>query len=335
MSLPTIGDLSQSYTARLSIARLGRELTTLGQEVTTGVTADVAGKMKGDTAPLAAVARGLGAVSAYETAVKETTILTRATQLSLERAQGRVGDFAERAIQVSTGALKVPFDAMVTQARQSFEGLIGDLNTVAGGVSLFAGARTDGAATRDATAILADLSALTEAAATVAEVDAVIEDYFSEGGAFAGADYLGGDTMRAPVKVGPNDAVDFAPRADAAEIRDALKVLARVAVLEGDTLAGDQSARMDLVRGGIGGAVAAQDGLIALQARGGVVEERLEAAGARAAAERSGLEQARLDMISIDPFEAATRLEQSQVQLESLYAITARLSRLNLTDYMR
>jgi flagellar hook-associated protein 3 FlgL len=47
------------------------------------------------------------------------------------------------------------------------------------------------------------------------------------------------------------------------------------------------------------------------------------------------LEIARADLVAIDPFEAATRMEAAQTQLETLYSVTARLSRLSLVDFLR
>lgn len=335
MSLPTIGDLSRSYAASLSMARLGRELTSLGREVTTGLAADVAARMQGDTAPLAAVERGLQRVSTQERTLAETRSLVAATQLGLERSQARIGAFAERALQVSSGGVGVAFDAVAAEARAGFEGMIADLNMQAGGIALFAGVATDGRATREAGAILADIAAAAAGAATPADLEAALDAYFAPGGAFESNDYLGAGQSRAPVQVAPGENVDFAPRADAAEIRAGLKALARVAVLGAGVLAGDPGARRAVMSAGIAEAMAARDGLVGLQALGGVAGERLDLAGTRAAAERGGLETARLDMISADPFEAATRLEQTRMQLESLYAVTARLSRLNLADYMR
>jgi flagellar hook-associated protein 3 FlgL len=44
---------------------------------------------------------------------------------------------------------------------------------------------------------------------------------------------------------------------------------------------------------------------------------------------------ARSDIVSVDPFEVATELQNLQVQLETIYTITARLSGLSLTKYLR
>ena len=43
----------------------------------------------------------------------------------------------------------------------------------------------------------------------------------------------------------------------------------------------------------------------------------------------------RRGIVAADPFETANALEAAKTQLETLYALTARLSRLNLADYLR
>jgi flagellar hook-associated protein 3 FlgL len=50
---------------------------------------------------------------------------------------------------------------------------------------------------------------------------------------------------------------------------------------------------------------------------------------------RHALEMTRARIVNVDPYESATRLEAAQIQLETLYALTARLGRLSLTDFLR
>ena len=62
---------------------------------------------------------------------------------------------------------------------------------------------------------------------------------------------------------------------------------------------------------------------------------QIEAARTRNAAEETSLGILRSDIGSVDPYEAGTRLEAIQSQLESLYLVTARVSRLSLAEYLR
>jgi flagellar hook-associated protein 3 FlgL len=47
------------------------------------------------------------------------------------------------------------------------------------------------------------------------------------------------------------------------------------------------------------------------------------------------LETGRQSLIGADPYESATRLQETQARLEALYTITARTARLSLTEYLR
>ena len=43
---------------------------------------------------------------------------------------------------------------------------------------------------------------------------------------------------------------------------------------------------------------------------------------------------ARTGMVQIDPYDAATRLQNTETQLQLIYTLTARISRLSLADYL-
>ena len=72
-----------------------------------------------------------------------------------------------------------------------------------------------------------------------------------------------------------------------------------------------------------------------LQARLGHAEQQVEQASVRISAQQSSYGIARNDLVSADPYETATRLQAVQQQLETQYTLTARLSRLSLTEYLR
>ena len=72
-----------------------------------------------------------------------------------------------------------------------------------------------------------------------------------------------------------------------------------------------------------------------LAARLGISEGRIEAAQSRNAADLLAHEMAQADLIRSDPERLAMELEAVQTNLETVFAITARLSRLSLTDFLR
>ncbi|MDG1170848.1 MAG: flagellin, partial [Sulfitobacter sp.] len=78
----------------------------------------------------------------------------------------------------------------------------------------------------------------------------------------------------------------------------------------------------------------AGDDVIALRADVGFVEARIEKIGARNSAEATSLEYAKRALLEIDPYEAATKLEEAQFQLQSLYSVTVRMSQLSLVNFI-
>jgi flagellar hook-associated protein 3 FlgL len=74
--------------------------------------------------------------------------------------------------------------------------------------------------------------------------------------------------------------------------------------------------------------------LTGLRADLGFAEARIEESMARNASSRTSLEYARASLLEADPFETATRLDEVQFQLESLYAVTVRTSGLNLVNFL-
>ena len=77
-----------------------------------------------------------------------------------------------------------------------------------------------------------------------------------------------------------------------------------------------------------------QEGVVRLQSQLGFAEERIAQAESRIETEITSLGIARNDLLSVDVAESASALEQVQSQLELLYTITARSSRLNLANFL-
>jgi flagellar hook-associated protein 3 FlgL len=72
-----------------------------------------------------------------------------------------------------------------------------------------------------------------------------------------------------------------------------------------------------------------------MQARIGAQEARAADGLARAEARAASLQIIRTELLEADPYETATALESATQRLDALYLVTARLSRLSLTEYLR
>jgi flagellar hook-associated protein 3 FlgL len=117
-------------------------------------------------------------------------------------------------------------------------------------------------------------------------------------------------------------------------VRDTLKGLALAAMLDRGTLGGNAAQRAELAKTAGAVLLEAADARGALAARIGTAQERTANAATRNMAEATALQIARIGMVSADPYEAATALTEAESQLDTLYAVTARLSRLSLANYL-
>jgi flagellar hook-associated protein 3 FlgL len=77
-----------------------------------------------------------------------------------------------------------------------------------------------------------------------------------------------------------------------------------------------------------------QDDLTSLRAQIGFAEARIDSMATRNASESVSLEYAKGTLLAADPYETATRLEEVQFQLQSLYAVTVKTSQLSLVNFL-
>jgi flagellar hook-associated protein 3 FlgL len=106
------------------------------------------------------------------------------------------------------------------------------------------------------------------------------------------------------------------------------------ALLDRGALAGNTAERAALAGASGEDLLAAKDRLVALRAGVGDAEAAIDRARPHAS-ERAAAELASAAIVEADPFRAAAELQAVQGQLETLYAVTARLTRLSLTEYLR
>jgi flagellar hook-associated protein 3 FlgL len=115
-----------------------------------------------------------------------------------------------------------------------------------------------------------------------------------------------------------------------------------VEVLKGTALAAlvfaipslDQQTKSDILQDAGKQLFDASSGVIAVQARLGFDEAIVERASAESEAQSTYLRISQNQLVNADPFETATKLQAIQLQLETHFAVTARLSELSLLRYI-
>lgn len=333
MSTISLGDLAQSYMLRRQNTDLKSDLQRLTTELTTGTAADTGRHVGGDYSPLAGIDASLSRLQGYKATTSEAALLTGAMQTVLNTVEGMASGLGPSLLAASNaGATQVNLAA--GDARQKLDTAVALYNTDLGGRALFAGVATDGNAVVDVETLLTALDLEILGATTANDLEARIAAWFEAPAGYATAGYLGGGPLTS-VAVAPGETANLDFTAADPGIRDTLKGLAMAAMLGRGALAGDPSARADLARLAGENLISSQTSRTNMAARLGTVEGQVETASMRNSAEASALGIARNGITAIDPYETASRLEATRQQLEMLYTLTARISRLSLVDFLR
>lgn len=333
---PAYGDLAQNYLLKRHDTALKTGIARLTQELTGGTRQDIGAAVRGDYRTLAGIERTITQLTAMNTAASEAALRASATQSVLGTLKDLASGNAVTLMTAVSSANPAMIDAATSDSRERLFSAVSALNTDIAGRHLLSGTRSDVPPLTSGEAILTALQGAVAGAATVSDALSAIDDWFDApqgGGGFLDQAYRGSDTAvgYAPVlQTGMNDGLTAADPA----IRAALRGLAVAALVSEGLFSGDAAARASLAQAAGERLIASSDGLTALQGKTGAAEAAIAALSTRNAAEISGLELARAGIVAADPYETATELEAAQTRLETLYTITARLSRLSFADYM-
>lgn len=333
MVTTSFGDMVSSYAFRSRSVALKQDLQRLSTELTTGKTEDTARKFSGDLGVISGIDASLARLKAYDTQTNEAGFRATTMQTSLATFDSLASTLRQSLMTVSMVGTSVQITALAAEGRQKFDAAIATLNTAVGGQSLFAGVETGTAPLVASETILTALDAVVLSAGSSGGVVTAVSAWFDDPAGFAATAYQGGAAL-VPANIAPGEAANLDITAIDPAIRATLKGLALAALLDRGVFAGQPALQRSLASAAGGELDNSQTARADLSARLGLTEAQIEAAKTRNANETTALQITRNDMISVDPYETATRLQEQQTQLETIYALTARMSRLSLMDYL-
>lgn len=333
MILTSLGDLALSHSLKRQNAAMKVAMQRLSVEAVTNTPTDPARRLRGDFQPLATIDSALARLKGYKATTTETALFTAAMQAALTDVSTDAAKLAPVLLNAGTSGQSTLVDGVGAESVKSFETAVARFNTRLGDRSLYAGKATDRPALAEAAAILSTLASAVAGATSAQEVSAAVDAWFSKPEGFASSAYLGGAPL-SPLKIAEDETAGADVTAADPAIRDTLQALALGALLDRGVLSGRTEERAALARQAGTALLEGQVDRAALAARIGTTEGKIAAAEARNSSETSALEIARAGLLTLDPYETASALSEAQTQLEALYAVTARLSRLSLVDYL-
>lgn len=334
MSSTTLGDLSQSYSLRQRNVALRQQIGRLTEELASGQVADTRDVLSGNYSYLTDTQRRLDILNGYSVATTEAGLYAGDVQTALGVIEETGLQLSGSLLAAGTSAIGASGADTAAEARHALEAIVGASNTSSGGRYVLSGTATDRPPLPDAQMLLDALRSAVSGAATPDDLLTSAGAWFDDPAGFEATVYQGADTALAPFALSQTDSVALDVRVSDPKLREVLKLTA-VAALADDPAFGfsvqDQSALFDRTGQAL---LTAQDNVIALRAGVGFAQARVDQISVRNAAERTSLEIAKTALLEVDPFEAATRLEEAQFQLQSLYSVTVRMSQLSLVNFL-
>lgn len=314
-------------------ANLRRQAETARSELVTGRIADLPKALGGRLGGAQLLRKALDDLAVERAAIDRAGLRANVAQSTLGAVSaGASGLNASLLAALGRGDQQTIANSAV-EARSQLGAAFAQLNVRVEGRSLFAGDAGDRPALASADILLSDIATLFAAAADAAQFEADLDVYFNDpAGGFRTVVYQGGAGDAASLEIAPGETVIATARADEQGVKDMIRGLSAIAVAAtaGPSSKRDQSlafAGATLLKG--------DSGVLDLRTRIGLEEARAEDARMRIESEEVALTAAYNAMTSRDPFEAASRLQALESQIEASFVLTSRLSRLSLTNFLR
>ncbi|MCV2867024.1 flagellin [Defluviimonas sp. WL0002] len=338
MTRVSFGDLAQSQLLRRSSSAAETRLARLAAELASGKRSDLATATGGDFKLLAGIERSLGLLKSHTATAREAALAGGAIQVSLEQVQSVVETAANNFAIAGTNGAAQAVRITASGADQQLAAVVAALNVNVGERYLFSGIATDQRAVGGAEEMLSSLIAATTGTSTASGLQSAVRDWFDAppgGGGFLDVVYGGSPDAGGGFPISPGVGATFAVTGADPCLRRSLEGLAMAVLLDRGILDQDDAARSQVLAAASETLMSAGQGIAELRGRIGTVEAAIDSALIRNDAEVSALEMARGRIVSADPYDTASALEEARNQLEAIYALTARLSNLSLLEFLR
>lgn len=334
------GDAAQFHRLRQDGAQLQRDMQRLTEELGSGRVTDTGRALGGDFTALADLSHRLHLQGVFARTIAEAGLEAQARQSALERIEAEIDGVAPHLLALATGGSLQEMALSVADAPDRFAQAVAAVNLRIGDKALFAGDAPDRPALMDADAMLAALRPLAAAAPDAAAMIATVEGWFLDPGAgFETLAWQGGTGPAPPAILGEGRVEQVGITARDPALREVLAGLALATLVAEGTGPGGgpgtEAERRSIVTAAAMRLERGEEALIRLRSDLGASQARIEAARVTAEAARSSAEMEQARLTGADPYRAATDLQAVQTRLEQLYILTARLSRLTLSEYLR
>jgi len=336
MNVTGYSDLLGFTQRNRTTARVKARLDVVAREAVTGQRADITEATNGRVGGAHLLRKALNDLEQGTRINALTTTRIDLLSQGISGVRNATNGIDTRALIALNSNGSTAIDTIAEEAEANLRSSISALSVKHGSRNLLSGNATDSAPYAGADALLEDVRNIITTAGGPADIRAALDTYFEDpAGGFQTNIYTGGTAAAPPSRLGNNEQIDIDIRGDDTAIKNALRGLAVLATAQDSSFDVGTEEFSEIFQDGISAAAISTGGLISLESNLGVVSETLAKANTRNNFESLSLTAAYQTITGRDQFEAAAELKQLEVQLESSYIITARLSDLSLTNYLR
>ncbi|MBL8581136.1 MAG: flagellar hook-associated family protein [Rhizobiaceae bacterium] len=348
MKTSFVSSPSVSQAMRYSLLKAQAELTKAQKEVSTGKVADIGLALGSRTTQVVSLNRDLDRLNGIVDSNGLISSRLKATQSAL----GQLGDAAQTFFSTLTANANgdAGSGVVLTESKATLGAFTSVLNTALNGEYLFAGINTDVRPVNDYNAAGSPAKAAFDAAfqshfgftqndpaaanITAADMttflDTVLEPQFMGPGWQGTWSNATDDTIVSRVTL--NETLNTSVSANEQGLRKLAMAASMVQELFSSNVG--QAALTAVVDKAIKLTGDAISDVSNLQAKTGIIENRVSNASARLNTQIDLYEKLQIELEGVDPYEASTRVSTLLSQIETTYALTARLQQLSLAKYL-
>ena len=335
MNTAPIGDLSQILQRQARTAKAQAELNRLADELSSGRKSDIGSSLRGNFSELSSIERGLKVTETYRIAAESAGSYFSAMQDLLQSMEDTTGRASVDILAAATRGQRSESMTTLGSSDDALSASVSALNQRIFGRSAFAGTATDQPALISSDQMLAELETALVGVPDSASMIQIVDDWFMlPGGGYEIDAYLGSLGAAPGFAISEDERVGSNITALDPGIRKQLSGLALSAVVAREVGPSADASVTSLAEAAASRTLEGNDKIIEIRSNIGIVEARIEQTLTRYQASETALSIRRNDLVNADPFQTATELQDVESRLESLFLITARLSRLSLSEYL-
>ncbi|MGV1759425.1 flagellar hook-associated family protein [Rhizobium sp. A22-96] len=347
MKLSFISSQAIQNAMRQTIRQAQNEMTSASTEATTGVYADIGVALGSNTALSVNLTRD---VSRIDSILGSNSIASQ-RMTSSQTALTGMGTQAQKlmdqlvALRGSTDSTSIALTQQV--ATSALSSVIASGNTMVNGEYLFAGTNTDVQPMTDKSAstnaaIQTALSAYATANGTTIDkltgdqmkdfITTKVEPMFTSDSGWASWSSASDQNMAS--RISNSEVIETSTNSNSAGMRYMALASTVANALTGTTPALNQDAQNAVTDQAISYARQAIDGLNSQASQLGLSQSRLTDANTTLNAQKTILNTNIGDLTGVDPYEASTKVNSLQTQLETAYTIVSKIQQLSLVNYL-